>query len=106
MFAYTQAMNLGVHDGSAERASNFLKSLGNVHRLRLLCLIMEEERPVGDLAEAARLTQSAVSQHLARMRQEGLVASRREGQTIFYRLADANVARMIKLLDGMFCAAG
>jgi DNA-binding transcriptional ArsR family regulator len=95
-------MNLGTDEAAAERASTFLKSLGNAHRLRLLCLIMEEERPVGDLAQAAGLKQSAVSQHLARMRQEGLVASRREGQTILYRLADANAGRMIKLLDTMF----
>jgi DNA-binding transcriptional ArsR family regulator len=97
-------MNLIDLNESAERASIFLKSLGNAQRLRILCLIMEQERPVGELAEQVGLTQSAVSQHLARMRQEGLIKSRREGQTIFYELADKNVARMIKLLESMFCA--
>jgi DNA-binding transcriptional ArsR family regulator len=88
---------------SAEKASDFLKSLGNPQRLRILCLIMEKERPVGELAGEVGLTQSAVSQHLARMRQEGIVRSRREAQTIYYQLADRNVARMIKLLESMFC---
>lgn len=88
---------------SAEQASIFLKSLGNPHRLKLLCLMMEEERPVGDLADSVGLAQSAASQHLARMRQEGLIQSRRDGQTIYYRISDKNVGRMIKLLQAMFC---
>ncbi len=96
-------MNLQDLNEAADKASVFLKSLGNAHRLRILCLIMEQERPVGDLAEAVGLAQSAVSQHLARMRQEGLIKSRRDGQTIYYQLADKNVARMIKLLESMFC---
>lgn len=96
-------MNLNELNESAERASSFLKSVGNAHRLRILCLIMQEERPVGELAEAVGLNQSAVSQHLARMRQEGLIKSRRDGQTIYYQLADKNVARLIKLLESIFC---
>jgi DNA-binding transcriptional ArsR family regulator len=98
-------MNLQDLNESAEKASNFLKSLGNVHRLRILCLIMSKERPVGELAEEVGLAQSAVSQHLARMRQEGLIKSRRDGQTIYYQLADKNVARVIRLLENIFCAA-
>ena len=97
-------MNLHQLDHAAERASVFLKSLGNAHRLRILCLIMEEERPVGDLAGAVGVAQSAVSQHLARMRAEGLIKARRDGQTIYYQVADKNVARMLKLLESMFCA--
>ena len=96
-------MNLHQLDEAAEQASTFLKSLGNAHRLRILCLIMEEERPVGDLAEGVGLAQSAVSQHLARMRAEGLIKARRDGQTIYYQVADKNVARMLKLLESMFC---
>jgi ArsR family transcriptional regulator len=88
---------------SAGRASEFLKSVGNAHRLRLLCLMMEKERPVSELADSVGLAQSAASQHLARMRQEGLVTARREGQTIYYRLADRKVSRLIRLLQDMFC---
>jgi ArsR family transcriptional regulator, virulence genes transcriptional regulator len=88
---------------SADKASSFLKSLANPQRLRIMCLIMEQERPVGELAEAVELNQSAVSQHLALMRREGLLKTRREGQTIYYQLADRNVTKFFGLLDDMFC---
>ena len=88
---------------SADRAGTFLKSLANSQRLRLLCLIMEGERPVGELAEAVGLNQSAVSQHLAIMRREGLLTSRRDGQTIYYRIADPRLKEMFRLLEKMFC---
>ena len=96
-------MNIVELNRSAEKASDFLKSLANPNRLRLLCLIMEGERPVGDLAEAVGINQSATSQHLALMRREGLVKSRREGQTIYYQLADKNVGKTLKLLSDLFC---
>jgi DNA-binding transcriptional ArsR family regulator len=96
-------MNIVELNRSAEKASDFLKSLANPNRLRILCLIMEGERPVGDLAEAIGINQSATSQHLALMRREGLVKSRREGQTIYYQLADKNVGRTLKLLSDLFC---
>lgn len=96
-------MNIVELNRSAEKASDFLKSLANPNRLRILCLIMEGERPVGELAEAIGINQSATSQHLALMRREGLVKSRREGQTIYYQLADKNVGRTLKLLSDLFC---
>jgi DNA-binding transcriptional ArsR family regulator len=96
-------MKLGDVEGSAERASAFLKSLGHPHRLRILCLIMEGERPVSAIADAIGLTQSGVSQHLARMRQEGLIKARRDGQTIYYSIADKRAARVVGLLESMFC---
>ena len=65
-------MNIVELNRSAEKASDFLKSLANPNRLRILCLIMEGERPVGELAEAIGITQSATSQHLALLRSEGL----------------------------------
>jgi ArsR family transcriptional regulator, virulence genes transcriptional regulator len=87
---------------SADNASAFLKSLGNPQRLRIMCLIMEKERPVGELAEAVELNQSAVSQHLALLRREGLLKTRRHGQTIFYQLADKRVMKFFSLLEDMF----
>jgi DNA-binding transcriptional ArsR family regulator len=96
-------MNIVELNRSAEKASDFLKSLANPNRLRILCLIMEGERPVGDLAEAIGINQSATSQHLALMRREGLVKSRREGQTIYYQLADKNVGKTLRLLSDLFC---
>ena len=88
---------------AADKASAFLKSLANPQRLKIMCLIMEKERPVGELAEAVELNQSAVSQHLALLRREGLLKTRREGQTIFYQLADRNVMKFFGLLEDMFC---
>jgi DNA-binding transcriptional ArsR family regulator len=88
---------------SADKASSFLKSLANPQRLRIMCLIMEQERPVGELADAVDLNQSAVSQHLALLRREGLLKTRRDGQTIYYQLADRNVTKFFGLLEDMFC---
>jgi DNA-binding transcriptional ArsR family regulator len=88
---------------SSGRASEFLKSLANAQRLRILCLVMEGERPVGEIAMAVGAKQSSVSQNLALMRREGLVVSRRSGQTIYYRLADKRLVKMFRLLSDMFC---
>ena len=99
-------MNIAELANSSDRASEFLKSLANAQRLRILCLIMEGERPVGEIAEAIGANQSSVSQNLALMRREGLVVPRRSGQTIYYRLADKKLVKMFRLLHDMFCEAG
>ncbi len=96
-------MNIRDLAASSDRASDFLKSLANSQRLRILCLILEGERPVGEIAEAIGANQSSVSQNLALMRREGLVVPRRDGQTIYYRLADKNVVKIFRLLSDMFC---
>ncbi len=96
-------MNISDLANSSGRASEFLKSLANAQRLRILCLVMEGERPVGEIAEAVGAKQSSVSQNLALMRREGLVVSRRSGQTIYYRLADKRLVKMFRLLNDMFC---
>ena len=73
----------------AGEAAGLLKLLANENRLLILCrLVVAGEMSVGDLAEAVDLSQSALSQHLAKMRDDGLVATRREAQTVFYRIAD------------------
>ena len=88
----------------AAEAAEFLKLLANENRLLVLCqLAAAGEMSVGTLASAVRLSQSALSQHLAKMREEGLVATRRESQTIYYRVADDNAARVLKVLKDMFC---
>jgi DNA-binding transcriptional ArsR family regulator len=98
-------MNPQELSASADRASDFLKSMANPLRLRILCMIIDGERPVGDIAEALGVRQSAVSQHLALLRKDGLVTPRRDGQTIYYRLADRNVKKVVKLLHELFCKA-
>ena len=96
-------MNINDLANASGRASEFLKSLANAQRLRILCLVMEGERPVGEIAEAIGANQSSVSQNLALMRREGLVVSRRSGQTIYYRLSDKRLIKLFRLLNEMFC---
>jgi len=88
----------------ADTASRLLKSIANAQRLRILCLLAGGERSVGALNEMLDLSQSALSQHLARLRDEGLVTTRREAQTIHYRLQDGPVRQIIKTLYGIYCA--
>lgn len=89
---------------NADTASHLLKSLANAQRLRILCLLVGGERKVGDLHETLDLSQSALSQHLARLREDGLVTTRREAQTIHYRLVDGPAQRLIKTLYEIYCA--
>ena len=88
----------------AAEAARLLKLLANENRLLILCrLVAEREMPVGEIAEAVGLSQSALSQHLARMREEGLVATRRKAQTVLYRIADPDTRRILALLKNIYC---
>jgi len=86
----------------AVEAARLLKLLANEQRLTVLCRLAGGEMSVGQLCEHVALTQSALSQHLARMRAEGLVATRREAQTIYYRLADPAAERLIGVLCDIY----
>ena len=89
----------------AAEAAALLKAMSNEHRLLILChLVSEGELAVGALVEKVGLSQSALSQHLARLREEGLVSFRRESQTLFYCVADPRAARLLELLRDLFCA--
>jgi DNA-binding transcriptional ArsR family regulator len=90
---------------AANEASEFLKSLASPVRLRILCSIMDREASVGELADQLGVRQSVASQHLALLRKDGLVKTRREGQTIWYALADERVVRVIDVLQQTFCPA-
>lgn len=88
----------------AGEAAQLLRLLANEKRLLILChLIARGEMSVGALVEAIGLSQSALSQHLAKLRDDGLVAFRRQSQTVFYRVADPKAARIIELLKDLFC---
>jgi DNA-binding transcriptional ArsR family regulator len=88
----------------AAEAAGLLKLLANENRLLILCrLAVAGEMSVGDLADAVDLSQSALSQHLAKMREDGLLATRREAQAVFYRIADPNAARLLALLKSIYC---
>jgi ArsR family transcriptional regulator, virulence genes transcriptional regulator len=89
----------------AEDASRLLKTLANAQRLRVLCLLVGREMTVGQInEELADLSQSALSQHLARLREEGMVRTRRESQTIWYQLVDGPAETLIAALYGIYCA--
>jgi DNA-binding transcriptional ArsR family regulator len=89
---------------SAGEAARLLRLLANERRLMVLCHLVEVgEMHVGALATTIGLSQPAISQHLALLREDGLVATRRAAQTIYYRLADDKAARVIALLRELYC---
>ena len=97
-------MDLATFEKKAGEVSNLLKAMGNARRLMVLCKLVEHgEMTVGDLARKVDLSQSALSQHLARMREEGLVAFRRESQTLWYRIADPRTEQLLASLYTIFC---
>ena len=87
----------------APTAAGLMKALGNESRLMILCTLAEGERSVGELNALIPLSQSALSQQLARLRQQGLVRTRRESQTIHYSLAEGPADRVIHLLHDIYC---
>jgi DNA-binding transcriptional ArsR family regulator len=87
---------------SAHSAARLLKLLASEQRLVILCRLIDGEASVGDLAAHVGLAQSATSQHLAKMRAEGLVATRREAQTIYYRLDDPDAVRVLDTLCDIY----
>ncbi len=87
----------------AGEAAALLKALAHEARLMVLCQLLEGEHAAGALQEASGLSQSALSQHLAKLRDEGLVETRREAQTIYYRLADPKVERVLDTLAAIYC---
>jgi ArsR family transcriptional regulator, virulence genes transcriptional regulator len=89
---------------NADAAARLLKMLANGQRLRVLCLLIEGELSVGQINERVDLSQSALSQHLAKLREEELVATRREAQTIYYRLSSGPAGQILAALYDIYCA--
>lgn len=97
-------MDLATFEQKASAVADMLKAVGNGRRLMLLCKLLEHgEMTVGDLARDVGLSPSACSQHLARMRDEGLVAFRRESQTLWYRVADPRLEALLAALYNIYC---
>lgn len=90
----------------AEAAAELLKTLGNPQRLRILCLLVEGEFSVGEINAQVPLSQSALSQHLAVLREQALVETRREAQTIFYTVADGPARALLGTLHDWYCPPG
>lgn len=86
------------------KAADFLKALANPNRLLILCLLRDGEFSVSELEDRLDLRQPTLSQQLARLREDDLVTTRRDGKQIYYSLASEEVRRTIALLDDMFCS--
>jgi len=87
----------------AGEAARFLAMIGNEKRLLILCQLAGGETPVADLGSVAGLSQSALSQHLGKLREDGLVAARKDGLHAFYRLIDARAEKLLGTLKDIFC---
>jgi len=97
-------MDIATFETKASAVADLLKAIGNARRLMLLCKLLEHgEMTVGDLARDVALSQSACSQHLARMRDEGLVSFRRDSQTLWYRIADPRTEALMAALYQLYC---
>ena len=87
----------------AGEACELLKALGNPHRLMILCQLVEGEKSVGELVRVIGLSQSALSQHLARLRRDELVRTRRSAQTIYYAIAGSEAQALMEALHALYC---
>ena len=90
-------------EASAGQAAKLLRALGNERRLMILCQLADGERSVGELFPRVGLSQSALSQHLAVLREEGVVATRREAQSVWYRIVDPAALKVVATLAEIFC---
>ncbi len=88
---------------NAARASDLLAAMANPRRLMVLCKLFEGEKSVNALAQSVGLSQSALSQHLAKLREQGVVSTRRDAQSIYYGLASLEVRAVLDTLYGLYC---
>lgn len=99
-------VNLDKMRENAGAAADFLRVLSNKPRLLILCHLVEAgELPVGQLVDRVGLSQSALSQHLGKLRDQGMVSFRREAQTLYYRIDDRRAERILETLHEIFCAS-
>jgi DNA-binding transcriptional ArsR family regulator len=103
MSAAAPVQNLSAMQVHAAEAAALLKALANESRLMILCSLANGELSVGDLNARVALSQSALSQHLAGLREAGLVETRKEAQTVFYRLAGSEAMQVIAVLQSIYC---
>jgi DNA-binding transcriptional ArsR family regulator len=96
-------IDMQVMQENATRAADLLKNLANESRLQILCVLAAGELSVGELNARIPLSQSALSQHLKRLRLDGLVSTRRESQTIYYSLAQSDALEIIEVLHKIYC---
>ncbi len=96
-------MNLEELSQNAEKAASLLKAMSNPNRLIILCLLNGKELSVSEINQELNISQSALSQHLAKLRQDNLVDTRRDAQTIYYSLKGEHTSAIIAALHNIFC---
>ncbi len=98
------AINPDEMRAAVEQASELMKALSNQHRLLILCRLIDGEQSVGQLAEFVGIRDSTASQHLALLRREGIIANRRDGQTVWYRIESHITRKVVNVLYAHYCA--
>jgi len=106
MTLMTHAFKADAMAEQAEVAADLLKALANPQRLRILCLLVEGELAVSEINARVPLSQSALSQHLALLREKNLVLTRKKAQTVFYRVSEGPVHAIIRTLHDLYCPDG
>ena len=101
--ARADLFDLAGHGDDIREASDALKAMAHPLRLKILCLVGQNELMVQDIVEAVGTSQSNISQHLAVMRERGLLASRKEANKVFYRIDDPRIIKMIAMMREVFC---
>ena len=100
----TENFDMEQMNEAADRASALMRTLGHKGRLLILCQLVGGEKSVGELSDSLDIPQSPLSQHLSRMRKEGLVETRRQAQSIYYSIKADEVGKIIECLYGLYCA--
>ena len=88
---------------NATKVANFLKSLANTHRLLILCQLAEGEKSVSELIEITGVAQTSMSQHLSKLKEEGVVTFRRDHRTLYYKINNEVVLKIMSILHQEFC---
>ena len=104
--ALAENFDLMEHDSDIERAAFALKAMSHPLRLKILCAVGEQELAVQDIVDCVGTTQSNVSQHLAKLRDKEILASRRDANRIYYRVKDERTLKLIEMMRDVFCSSG
>lgn len=103
--ALAKNFDLIKHDSDIERAAFALKAMSHPLRLKILCAVGEQELAVQDIVDCVGTTQSNVSQHLAKLRDKEILASRRDANRIYYRVKDERTLKLIEMMRDVFCSS-
>jgi DNA-binding transcriptional ArsR family regulator len=99
-------MNLITHDEDIDRASRSLKAMSHPLRLKILCTLRDDEVSVQDIVDRVGTSQSNISQHLAILRDKGILSSRKDANRVYYKVVDARTLKLIEMMRDVFCTVG